>query len=130
MLWGSHTPPPPQKKEPHIFSSSPTLHPRRHPKKNSKSFKWIKVSLTKSWVGCFVYIFIGRKPNFNLQKNPERIVSLILKRSKSTYPPILKRPKSRNPTILMRPKSIFMKIEIFVFFESEDQNLIFNFKKT
>ena len=39
---------------------------------------------------------------------------------------ILKRPKSRHPSILKRPKSIFIKIEIFVFFESLNQNLSFH----
>ena len=39
---------------------------------------------------------------------------------------ILKRPKSRHPPVLKRPKPIFMKIEIFVFFESLNQNLSFH----
>ena len=51
------------------------------------------------------------------------ITTLILKRPKSTYLPILKKPKSRYPPIL---KSIFMKIEIFVFFKSVNQNLSFH----
>ena len=34
--------------------------------------------------------------------------------------------KSRYPPILKRPESIFMKIEIFVFFESVNQNLSFH----
>ena len=36
------------------------------------------------------------------------------------YPPL------PPPTILKRPKSIFMKIEIFAFFESVNQNLSFH----
>ena len=59
-------------------------------------------------------------------RNGKYIASLILKRPKSTYPPIIKRPKSRYPPILKRPMSIFMKIEIFVFFESVNQHLSFH----
>ena len=44
-------------------------------------------------------------------------------------PWMLKKPKSRYSLILKRPKSIFMKIEIFVFFESVNQNFSFHVHK-
>ena len=59
------------------------------------------------------------------------ITPFILKKPKSTYPlpplpPILKRHKSRYSPILKSSKSIFMKIELFVFFEFVNQNLSFH----
>ena len=42
------------------------------------------------------------------------------------YPPPAPPIPPPPPTILKRPKSIFMKIEIFAFFESVNQNLSFH----